>query len=78
MLFLKQEKFEILNEVEVTDLLPCFVHCNRFDVAELPIDFPFSQEISVRTSSAKSKNIGCRVQLLVTDRKFNKLEEQVL
>ena len=78
VLFLKQDKFEILNEVEATDLLPCFVHCNRFDAAEFSIDFPFSQEISVRTSSAKSKNIGCRVQLLVTDRKFNKLKERVL
>ena len=70
VLFLKQDNFQTLSEVETTDLLPCFVHCNRFDIAEFSVDFPFSQGMTIRTSSAKSRNIGCRVQLLGTDTQF--------
>jgi len=64
ILYLKRDLIGTFYDLSVTDLLPCFVHCNRFDNAEFFPDFPFQLGTTRRSGGFKSRNLGCKVQLL--------------
>lgn len=65
--FLKQGEPVALSGEFITDLLPCFVHANRFDCAEFYPDFPFASGARTRSVTAKKGKVCCQVQLLVGD-----------
>jgi hypothetical protein len=64
VLFLKQGESKPLSGNVLADLLPYFVHANRFDCAEFYPDFPFASGAAYRSAKAKKGKVRCRVQLL--------------
>ncbi len=47
------------------DLVPGFVHFNRFDQAEVSLDFPFGRRRSQRRCEMPVKTVNCNITLLV-------------
>lgn len=64
VLFLKRGESTPLSGDVLADLLPYFVHANRFDCAEFYPDFPFASGADHRSARAKKGKVRCRVQLL--------------
>ena len=64
VLFLKAPDILNLDELKLAMLLPCFIHCNRFDQAEIFPNYPCPSIYSSRSGRGESRKISCQVQLL--------------
>ncbi len=67
IIYLKNDQIDAFHEFSVADLLPYFVHCNRFDSAEFFPDFPFSCGSTMRSANVKSRKLGCQVKFFGSD-----------
>jgi hypothetical protein len=68
VLFLKESDIQNLDALELKTLLPCFIHCNRFDQADISQNYPYPKIYSSRFSRGGNRTISCKVHLLGSNR----------